>query len=62
MEAIHALKPDQRTVTLLRYVDGYTVLEIAEHLGIPEGTVKTRLQTARKCLKQTLLVEWEEDI
>lgn len=62
MEAIHALKPDQRTVTLLRYVDGYTVLEIADHLGIPEGTVKTRLQTARKCLKQTLLVEWEEDI
>lgn len=62
MEAIQTLKPEQRTVTLLRYVDGYTVLEIAKSLGIPEGTVKTRLRAARRCLKQTLLVEWEEDI
>lgn len=62
MEAIQALKPAQRTVVLLRYVDGYTVLEIAQILGIPEGTVKTRLRAARQCLKQTLLVEWAEDI
>lgn len=62
LEAIQALKPNQRTVTLLRYVDGYTVVEISNSLGIPEGTVKTRLRAARKCLKQTLLVEWEEDI
>lgn len=62
LEAIQALKPNQRTVTLLRYVDGYNVMEIANSLGIPEGTVKTRLRAARKSLKQMLLVEWEEDI
>lgn len=61
MEAVSLLKPELRTVVLLRYMDGYSVLEIAHCLGLPEGTVKTRLHTARKCLKHTLLVEWEED-
>lgn len=61
MEAVSLLKPELRTVVLLRYMDGYSVLEIAHSLGLPEGTVKTRLHTARKCLKHTLLVEWEED-
>ena len=60
MEAISALKPELRTVVLLHYVDGYAVQEIAQSLGIPTGTVKTRLRAARKRLSQSLLVEWEE--
>lgn len=62
MEAVSLLKPELRTVVLLRYMDGYTVPEIARILGMPEVTVKTRLHTARKCLKHTLLVEWEEEL
>lgn len=61
MEAIHALKPELRAVVILHYVDGYTVQEIASSLGIPPGTVKTRMWSARKRLRQTLLVEWEEE-
>ena len=61
MEAIGDLKPEWRTVVLLHYVDGYAVQEIAQSLGIPSGTVKTRLRAARKRLSQTLLVEWGEE-
>lgn len=60
-EAIGMLKPEQRAVVILHYVDGYAVHEIAQSLGIPQGTVKTRLRSARKRLEQTLFVEWEED-
>ena len=61
MAAINALKPELRAVMVLHYVDGYTVQEIASNLGVPLGTVKTRMRSARKRLKQTLLVEWEEE-
>ena len=61
MEAINALKPEWRVVMVLHYVDGCPVQEIASNLGIPLGTVKTRMRSARKRLKQTLLVEWEEE-
>lgn len=62
MEAIRALRPELRAVVVLRYVDGCSEQEIASSLGIPLGTVKTRMRTARKHLKQTLLVEWEEEV
>jgi len=61
MEAISSLKPELRTVMVLHYVDGLTVQNIADSLGIPLSTVKTRMRCARKRLKQTLLVEWEEE-
>lgn len=61
MEAIQALKPELRTVMVLHYVDGHAVQEIASSLGVPLGTVKTRMRSARKRLKQTLLVEWEDE-
>lgn len=60
-DAIGDLKPEQRAVIILHYVDGYGVQEIARSLGIPQGTVKTRLRSARKRLEQTLFVEWEEE-
>lgn len=62
LEAIHALKPELRLVMVLHYVDGCSVEEIARSLGLPLGTVKTRMRSARKRLRQTLLVEWEEDV
>ena len=61
MEAISSLKPELRTVMVLHYVDGLTVQNIADSLGIPLSTVKTRMRSARKRLKQKLLVEWEEE-
>ena len=37
------LPPGQREALTLRFVDGLTLSEIAAVLGIPEGTVKSRL-------------------
>lgn len=61
MEAVGRLKPELRLVVTLYYVDGYSVGDIAEALGMASGTVKTRLYSARKQLSQTLRVEWEEE-
>ena len=61
-EALQKLKLEQRIVMTLYYVDGYTMQEIADTLSIPLGTIKTRLHSARKQLKQILLVEWEETV
>lgn len=61
-EAMQRLKPEQRIVMTLYYVDGYSIKEIAETLSVPLGTIKTRLHSARKRIKQILLVEWEEKV
>ncbi len=44
------------------YYDGYIMREISESLGIPLGTVQTRLMRARIKLKEMLLVEWEGEL
>jgi len=36
------------------HFEGYKYQEIAAYLDIPEGTVKTRIHTARKILQQKL--------
>ena len=41
-------------VYLLREVEGFSTLDTAEILGIPEGTVKIRLHRGRLLLKQRL--------
>lgn len=43
-------------VPFTMYFEGYKYYEIAEHLTIPIGTVKTRIHVARKMLKQDLKV------
>lgn len=41
-------------VPFTMYYEGYKYHEIAEHLDIPIGTVKTRIHVARKSMKKTL--------
>lgn len=54
-QAIMALDKKYRTVIVLYYYEGYAVAEIATLLGIPQGTVGTRLRRAREQLKRYLL-------
>lgn len=51
---IRRLPEQQRTVLTLFYLEEMAVREIALILGIPEGTVKSRLYNARKVLKEAL--------
>jgi len=43
-DLVRALKPDQKSIIDLVYFKGYTHVEAAEELGIPLGTIKTRLR------------------
>lgn len=45
-ELVQTLKPEQRSILDLVYFKGYTHMEAADKLGVPLGTIKTRLRTA----------------
>ena len=45
-EAIAALDPERRAIVVLRYLLDFTPGEIAEALGLPRGTVNSRLRRA----------------
>ena len=49
--ALDVLEPDYRAVIVLKHLEGLSYREIAELLGIPEKTVKSRLFTARQRLR-----------
>jgi len=53
--AIEALPEDARRTLLLREVDGLSYGEIAESLGIPKGTVMSRLHHARRRVREMLI-------
>ena len=54
-QALSALSPADRTVVTLYYLVGLAQKRIAEILGIPTGTVKSRLHRSRKQLKRRLV-------
>jgi RNA polymerase sigma-70 factor (ECF subfamily) len=53
-QAIQELPEDARRTIQLREIDGLSYQEIAEALGIPKGTVMSRLHYARKRLQEAL--------
>ena len=52
--AVAALPHGAREVVILHYFEGYPCAEIAERLGVVEGTVKSQLYRARQLLKEAL--------
>jgi RNA polymerase sigma-70 factor, ECF subfamily len=52
--ALDALRPEWRAAIVLRYQEGSSYEEIAEILGIPEGTAKTFVHRARKQMASAL--------
>lgn len=53
-EALTDLPPEQRQVLEMAYFGGRTQVQIAEELGIPLGTVKTRTLAAMRKLRKAL--------
>ena len=54
VDALRRVPEQQREVLALHYLADLPVLEIATTLGVPEGTVKSRLMRAREALAAEL--------
>jgi RNA polymerase sigma-70 factor (ECF subfamily) len=54
-EALSDIDPRYREAIFLVYVEGKRVDEVARTLGVPEGTVKTRLMRGRDALRKILV-------
>ena len=50
-EALESLSPEMRSVLILAFYYGFSYQEVAAILGIPEGTVKSRVFQARQKLQ-----------
>ena len=57
LDALGELPEEQRQAVVLREMEGLSYKEIAEVMGIPEGTVMSRLFYARKKLQAALAEE-----
>ncbi len=53
--AIQSLPENERVVTTLFYINGYSQREIANFLDLPPKTVKSRLHASRQRLKERML-------
>jgi RNA polymerase sigma factor (sigma-70 family) len=61
-EALEELPPEFREVVILRELEGYSYKEIAAIVGIPLGTVMSRLTRARDRLQQCLPPRLNEEL
>jgi RNA polymerase sigma-70 factor (ECF subfamily) len=53
-KALQKLDPGQRSVVVLRLLQGYSTKETADILDLPLGTVLSRLSRAQKNLRKIL--------
>lgn len=60
--AVAALPQEQRLVTTLFYVQGYSQKEIAQFLELPVTTIKKRLYTARQSLKERMITMLQDHL
>jgi RNA polymerase sigma-70 factor (ECF subfamily) len=59
--AVERLSDTYRITLIMHDIEGYTHAEIAQTLGVPEGTSKSRLSAARAQLRQELAAFKEQD-
>jgi RNA polymerase sigma-70 factor (ECF subfamily) len=52
--AFNRLTPEQRAVVVLHHYSGFSAAEIAEMLGIPAGTARSRLYYATEAMRAAL--------
>ncbi len=60
--ALSALSFEHKAILLLREVEELSCEEMAETLGLPVGTVKSRLARAREALRRTILAQGEAGV
>jgi RNA polymerase sigma factor (sigma-70 family) len=53
--AIRSLSPELRATVQATLIDGLSTREASRLLGLPQGTVKTRLRTAKQQLRERLI-------
>jgi RNA polymerase sigma-70 factor (ECF subfamily) len=51
------LSPDERAVLVLHHYVGYAPAEIADLLGLPAGTIRSRLHHAHRAMRAALDAE-----
>jgi tetratricopeptide (TPR) repeat protein len=61
-DAVACLPENERVVVLLFYMGNHSQQDIAEFLEVPVSTVKQRLYTARKKLKEKMIQMVQEDL
>lgn len=59
-ETLDKLPPAFREILVLRELEGMSYKEISEVVGVPVGTIMSRLSRARKRLQETLIGTHEE--
>lgn len=55
--ALMTLPEEQRTPIAMAYFDGYSYRDVADLLGVPEGTIKSRIRTGMRRLQLALGAE-----
>lgn len=60
--SLDKLNEDQRHVVMLHDMEGYTLTELAEIMGTPVGTLKSRLHRARCSIRKSLEMEPSETL
>lgn len=61
MRALAALDPDERALIVMRHLLGYRSSELGRMLGLPPGTVRTRLARALRRVRELLEAEARDD-
>jgi RNA polymerase sigma-70 factor (ECF subfamily) len=59
-EAVDRLAPEFREVIVLRELEGLSYKEISEVVGVPIGTIMSRLSRARRSLQEVLIASDKE--
>jgi len=62
LHAINALPENERLVTTLFYINGYTQADIGDFLEVPVSTVNKRLYSARQRLKNSVVEVFKSDL